>query len=65
MNELNDRILAFLGWSPTATSRFSLHALRDIVRFANLPEGFTEKARHELIADIERAIRTGAYVSSR
>lgn len=62
MNDLHERIATFLGWSPTSTTRFSLQSLRDIVRFANLPEGMAEKHRHELVGEIEHAIRSGAYV---
>lgn len=64
MNDIHERIARFLGWSPEEreTYGFSLQTLRDYVRFAPLPEGGAEKHRHELIGDIERAIRSGAYV---
>lgn len=63
MNDLHERIARFLSWDLADVRAFSLHALRDAVRFAAVtPEGMAEKHRHELVGDIEHAIRSGAYV---
>lgn len=64
MNEIHERIARLLGWSPEEreTYGFSLQTLRDCVRLAYLPEGYTEKDRARLIADLDRVIRTGRYV---